>query len=105
VIGLDEATAVNVLQQAGLQPEVSGQFDLSHPPSTVIAQDPAAGAPAESGSVVRIVVARRFVRPFVREELTTVESPLPPIERPLQPIIERPLQPIERSFPTIRQPP
>jgi eukaryotic-like serine/threonine-protein kinase len=59
VVGQDDVTATDILQEAGF--EVVSRDDTSpsnEPDGTVIDQDPAGGTRAPEGSVVTIVVQR-----------------------------------------------
>ncbi len=57
VIGEPEAEAVDEIEAAGLVPDVTSAPNDEFEEGLVFAQDPAAGAEAESGAVVRITVS------------------------------------------------
>ena len=58
VVGKDEATAQNQLEQAGFQvPTPAEQETADQAPGTVLSQTPSAGETSRLGSTVRITVA------------------------------------------------
>ncbi len=58
VIGVEEATAVSQLENAGLEAKVVEQASSVVEPGVVISQSPAAGQPARKGGTVTIVVSK-----------------------------------------------
>jgi beta-lactam-binding protein with PASTA domain len=61
VVGLSQPVATGALAKLKLATAALNRTDLTHPPGTVIAQDPAGGTAAAIGSTVRIVVAQRGI--------------------------------------------
>jgi eukaryotic-like serine/threonine-protein kinase len=58
VIGLNEAEAVQVLEEAGLAAAAAVAEGATARPGTVITQDPEPGARVDAGSTVTLSVAR-----------------------------------------------
>lgn len=55
--GLTKDTAVTALQDAGLSPEVQGQYSDAQPIDTVIGTDPASGSRVTKGSTVALLTS------------------------------------------------
>ena len=55
--GLTKDTAVTALQDAGLSPDVQGQYSDAQPIDTVIGTDPASGSRVTKGSTVALLTS------------------------------------------------
>jgi len=61
VVGLAQPVAASALAKVRLATNVISRTDFTHPPGTVIGQDPAAGTAVPVGSAVRLLVAQRGI--------------------------------------------